>query len=98
VAIGHLADRLRGRRTFCADWPLTNACCRNGERLELQQCWRATLRYRRARRPSRARTRAAIRDFQVRMARFPTACLRGRARPVCGPLAHDPEKWAPGFG
>jgi len=72
LAIGHLADRLRGGEAFAQQWPRYERVLSRGERLELQQLL--------ARRgydvgePDGhlgARTRAAIRDFQARTGQTP---------------------------
>jgi hypothetical protein len=72
LAIGHLADRLRGGEAFAQQWPRYERVLSREERLELQQLL--------ARRgydvgePDGhlgARTRAAIRDFQARSGQVP---------------------------
>jgi lytic murein transglycosylase len=72
LAIGHLADRLRGGEAFAQAWPRYEHVLSRDERLELQQLL--------ARRgydvgePDGhlgARTRAAIRDFQAKIGRVP---------------------------
>ena len=71
LAIGHLADRLRGGGAFVQQWPRYERMLSRDERLELQQLL--------ARRgfdvePDGhlgARTRAAIRDFQARTGQVP---------------------------
>jgi membrane-bound lytic murein transglycosylase B len=72
LAIGHLADRLRGAGAFAQDWPRYERVLSRGERLELQQLL--------ARRgydvgePDGhlgAKTRAAIRDFQAKIGQVP---------------------------
>jgi hypothetical protein len=72
LAIGHLADRLRGGERFAQDWPRYERVLTRDERLELQQLL------------SRhgydvgepdghlgAKTRSAIRDFQSRIGQVP---------------------------
>ena len=72
LAIGHLADRLRGGGEFAQQWPRYERVLSRGERLELQQ-----LLERRGYDVGEpdghlgARTRAAIRDFQTRIGRVP---------------------------
>ena len=72
LAIGHLADRLRGAGPFAQSWPRYERMLSRGERLELQQLL--------ARRgydvgePDGhlgAKTRAAIRDFQAKIGQVP---------------------------
>jgi membrane-bound lytic murein transglycosylase B len=72
LAIGHLADRLRGAGPFAQSWPRYERVLSRGERLELQQLL--------ARRgydvgePDGhlgAKTRAAIRDFQAKIGQVP---------------------------
>src|SRR5450755_668618 len=72
LAIGHLADRLRGAAPFAQSWPRYERVLSRGERLELQQLL--------ARRgydvgePDGhlgAKTRAAIRDFQAKIGQVP---------------------------
>jgi hypothetical protein len=72
LAIGHLADRLRGGGPFAQAWPRYERVLSRGERLELQQ-----LLERRGYNVGEpdgqlgARTRAAIRDFQTRAGQVP---------------------------
>ena len=72
LAIGHLADRLRGGGEFAQQWPRYERVLSRGERLELQQ-----LLERRGYDVGEpdghlgSRTRAAIRDFQTRIGRVP---------------------------
>ncbi len=72
LAIGHLADRLRGGPPFAQSWPRYERVLSLGERLELQQ-----LLERRGYNVGEPdghlgmRTRAAIRDFQTRIGRVP---------------------------
>lgn len=72
LAIGHLADRLRGEGPFVQKWPRYERVLSRAERLELQELL--------ARRgydigepdgQFGARTRAAIRDFQAKNGRVP---------------------------
>ncbi len=88
LAIGHLADRLRGGGEFAQDWPRYERVLSRDERLELQQLL--------ARRgydvgePDGhlgARTRAAIREFSGQdRAGSRRLCLGGRPRPAARPL------------
>ena len=72
LAIGHLADRLRGAPPFVQRWPRYERVLTREERLELQQ-----LLVRRGYDVGEpdgqlgAKTRAAIRDFQTRLGRVP---------------------------
>jgi len=72
LAIGHLADRLRGAPPFVQRWPRYERVLSRDERLELQQ-----LLERRGYDVGEpdgqlgAKTRAAIRDFQTRLGRVP---------------------------
>jgi len=72
LAIGHLADRLRGAPPFVQPWPRYERVLSRGERLELQQ-----LLERRGYDVGEpdgqlgAKTRAAVRDFQARIGRVP---------------------------
>jgi membrane-bound lytic murein transglycosylase B len=72
LAIGHLADRLRGGERFAQDWPRYERVLTRDERLELQQLL------------SRhgydvgdpdghlgSKTRSAIRDFQAKVGQVP---------------------------
>jgi lytic murein transglycosylase len=72
LAIGYLADRLRGGKPFAQDWPRYERVLSRGERLELQQLL-AGRGYDVGEPDGRlgARTRAAIRDFQARIGRVP---------------------------
>jgi len=68
LAIGHLADRLRGGGSFAQAWPRHERTLSRAERLELQQ--RLAERGYLVGEPDGhlgARTRAALRDFQARM-------------------------------
>jgi peptidoglycan lytic transglycosylase B len=72
LAIGHLADRLRGGPPFSQDWPRYERTLSRYERLELQQL--LTRRGYNVGEPDGrlgARTRAAIRDFQAKIGRVP---------------------------
>lgn len=72
LAIGHLADRLRGGGTFVQDWPRYERVLTRAERLELQQLLEhhgfdvgepdGRLG---------AKTRDALRDFQMKIGRVP---------------------------
>lgn len=72
LAIGHLADRLRGGGTFVQDWPRYERVLTRAERLELQQ-----LLERHGHDVGEpdgrlgAKTREALRDFQARIGRVP---------------------------
>lgn len=72
LAIGHLADRLRGGGPFAQDWPRYERMLSQDERLELQQLL-AKQGYDVGEVDGRvgARTRKAIRYFQVRIGRVP---------------------------
>jgi len=72
LAIGHLADRLRGGGPFAQDWPRYERVLSRGERLELQQLL-ARHGYDVGEPDGHLgpRTRAAIRDFQARIGRVP---------------------------
>ena len=72
LAIGHLADRLRGGGAFAQHWPRYERVLSRDERLELQQLL-ARHGYDVGEPDGRlgARTRAAIRDFQARIGRVP---------------------------
>ena len=72
LAIGHLADRLRGGEPFAQDWPRYERVLSHSERLELQQLL-ARHGYDIGEPDGHlgARTRAAIRDFQARIGHVP---------------------------
>jgi lytic murein transglycosylase len=72
LAIGHLADRLRGAPPFAQNWPRYERVLSRGERLELQQLLeRHGYNVGEADGHLGARTRAAVRDFQTRIGRVP---------------------------
>ena len=72
LAIGHLADRLRGSPPFAQNWPRYERVLSRGERLELQQLLeRHGYDVGEADGHLGAKTRAAIRDFQTRIGRVP---------------------------
>jgi peptidoglycan lytic transglycosylase B len=72
LAIGHLADRLRGGRPFVQAWPRYEKVLSRSERLELQQLLeRHGFDVGEPDGRVGARTRAAIRDFQARIGRVP---------------------------
>jgi peptidoglycan lytic transglycosylase B len=72
LAIGHLADRLRGGGPFVQGWPRHEKVLSRTERLELQQLLeRAGFDVGEPDGRVGARTRAAIRDFQARIGRVP---------------------------
>jgi len=72
LAIGHLADRLRGGEAFAQDWPRYERVLSHSERLELQELL-ARHGYDIGEPDGHlgARTRAAIRDFQARIGHVP---------------------------
>ena len=72
LAIGHLADRLRGAEGFAQRWPRYERVLSRAERLELQELL-ARHGYDVGEPDGRlgARTRSAIRDFQVKVGRVP---------------------------
>jgi lytic murein transglycosylase len=72
LAIGHLADRLRGGVPFAQEWPRYERVLSRGERLELQQL--LTRHGFDVGEPDGhlgPKTRAAIRDFQAKIGRVP---------------------------
>jgi membrane-bound lytic murein transglycosylase B len=72
LAIGHLADRLRGGEAFMQQWPRYERTLSRDERLELQQLLaRRGYDVGEADGHLGARTRAAIRDFQARSGQVP---------------------------
>ncbi len=72
LAIGHLADRLRGAPSFVQNWPRYERVLSRGERLELQQLLeRHGYDVGEPDGHLGARTRAAIRDFQTRIGLVP---------------------------
>lgn len=85
LAIGHLADRLRGGAAFAQDWPRYERVLTRGERLELQQLL-ARHGYDVGEPDGQlgAKTRSAIRDFQAKIGRVPdgfaSADVLGRLR------------------
>jgi membrane-bound lytic murein transglycosylase B len=87
LAIGHLADRLRGGGPFAQHWPRYERVLSRGERLELQRLL-AEHGYDIGEPDGRlgARTREAIRRFQARIGRVPdgfaSAGLLDRLRAV----------------
>jgi lytic murein transglycosylase len=72
LAIGHLADRLRGGEPFVQDWPRDERVLSRDERLELQQLL-SEHGYDIGEPDGRVgvRTRTAIRHFQARIGRVP---------------------------
>ncbi|HXZ22676.1 MAG TPA: lytic murein transglycosylase [Pseudolabrys sp.] len=72
LAIGHLADRLRGGAPFAQDWPRYERVLSRTERLELQQLL-ARHGYDVGEPDGQLglKTRAAIRDFQAKSGRIP---------------------------
>ena len=72
LAIGHLADRLRGEPPFAQAWPRYERVLSRGERLELQQLLeRHGYDIGAPNGQLGAKTRAAIREFQARIGRIP---------------------------
>jgi membrane-bound lytic murein transglycosylase B len=72
LAIGHLADRLRGAAPFAQSWPRYEPVLSRDERLELQQLLeRHGYDVGEADGHLGAKTRAAIRSFQSRIGRVP---------------------------
>jgi membrane-bound lytic murein transglycosylase B len=72
LAIGHLADRLRGGGAFAQAWPRYERVLTRDERLELQQLLgRHGFDVGEPDGRLGARTRAAVRDFQARIGRVP---------------------------
>src|SRR5262245_60166596 len=72
LAIGYLADRLRGGEPFAQQWPRYERVLSRAERLELQQLL-ARRGYDVGEPDGRlgGKTRAAIRDFQSRIGQVP---------------------------
>jgi membrane-bound lytic murein transglycosylase B len=72
LAIGHLADRLRGAEPFAQAWPRYERVLTRGERLELQQLL-ARHGYDIGEPDGHlgARTRSAIREFQAKIGQVP---------------------------
>ena len=72
LAIGHLADRLRGSGPFAQAWPRYERVLSRGERLELQELL-ARRGYDVGEPDGRlgGRTKAAIREFQAKNGRVP---------------------------
>jgi hypothetical protein len=72
LAIGHLADRLRGGSAFAQDWPRYERVLSRTERLELQQLLaRHGFDVGEPDGLFGLKTRAAIREFQARSGRIP---------------------------
>lgn len=72
LAIGHLADRLRGGGSFVQNWPRYERVLTRDERLELQQLLeRHGFDVGEPDGRLGAKTRAALRDFQVKIGRVP---------------------------
>jgi hypothetical protein len=72
LAIGHLADRLRGGEPFAQDWPRYERVLSRSERLELQQhLLRHGYDVGEPDGQLGGKTRAAIREFQARVGQVP---------------------------
>jgi membrane-bound lytic murein transglycosylase B len=72
LAVGHLADRLRGGGTFVQDWPRDHRPLSRAERFELQERLASQGHYRgHADGKLGPQTRAAVRDFQARAGLLP---------------------------
>lgn len=72
LAIGYLSDRLRGEPPFVQDWPRNERVLSRAERLELQQLLgRHGFDVGEPDGQLGGRTRAAIRDFQIRTGQIP---------------------------
>jgi hypothetical protein len=72
LAIGHLADRLRGGEPLVQNWPRYERVLSRAERLELQQLLeRHGFDVGEPDGQLGGRTRAAIRDFQIKTGRIP---------------------------
>lgn len=72
LAIGHLSDRLRGGQPFAQDWPRYERVLSRAERLELQQLLeRHGFDVGEPDGRLGAKTRAAVRDFQIKTGRVP---------------------------
>ena len=72
LAIGHLADRLRGGGPFVQDWPRYERVLSRAERLELQQLLeRHGFDVGEPDGRMGPKTRDALRDFQIRIGRVP---------------------------
>jgi peptidoglycan lytic transglycosylase B len=78
LAIGHLADRLRGAKPFAQSWPRYERVLSRDERLELQHLL-AQRGYDVGEPDGRlgTKTRAAIREFQARNGRIPDGFASG---------------------
>jgi membrane-bound lytic murein transglycosylase B len=79
LAIGHLADRMRGGGPFVQPWPRDEGTLSRGERLELQERL-ATLGYDVGENDGNLgpRTRSALRDFQTRAGLVPDGFASGK--------------------
>jgi hypothetical protein len=72
LAIGHLADRLRGGGPFAQDWPRYERVLTRAERLELQQLLeRHGFEVGEPDGRLGLKTREAVRDFQARIGHVP---------------------------
>ena len=83
LAIGHLADRLRGGGPFVQAWPRDERVLSRAERLELQQ--QLARRGFDVGEPDGrlgAKTRAAMRDFQARSGPYPGRIRERRTAPA----------------
>lgn len=78
LAIGHLADRLRGGEAFKQEWPRYERTLSRAERLELQQLL-ARRGYALGEPDGNlgGKTRAAIRDFQAKVGQVPDGFASG---------------------
>ena len=87
LAIGHLADRLRGGEAFVQNWPRYERVLSRNERLELQQLLvRHGYDVGEPDGHFGVRTRDAIRDFQVKVGQVPDGFASAVALNACQPL------------
>jgi hypothetical protein len=79
LAIGHLADRMRGGGPFVQPWPRDEGMLSRGERFELQEKL-ASLGYDVGENDGNLgpRTRSALRDFQTRYGLVPDGFASGK--------------------
>ena len=79
LAIGHLADRIRGGDAFVQSWPRDQLPLSRSERFELQERLAALGHYRGSADGNLGpRTRAAVRDFQTRAGLVPDGFANSR--------------------